>query len=145
MMLSPNFHLDEFTNSETAARRGIDNTPPPAVLAALRRTAARMELVRTILGGKPILITSGYRSPPLNRAVGGSKTSAHMRGEAADFICPGFGSPLAICRALAIQADLPYDQIIEEGTWVHIGFAATPRREVLTKRPGGGYAPGLRP
>ena len=144
MMLSPNFHLTEFTTSQTAARRGIDNTPSPAIIETLRATARKMELVRTILGGKPILITSGYRSPALNRAVRGSRTSAHMRGEAADFICPGFGSPLAICRALAIQKDLPFDQIIEEGTWVHIGFAKFPRRQVLTKAPDGGYSEGLR-
>lgn len=136
MMLSKHFHLDELTVSQTAARRGLDNTPPPAILAQLRETAQKMELVRTILGSKPIIVTSGYRSPAVNRAVKGSRTSAHMRGEAVDFICPGFGSPLAICRALSIQKDLPYDQIIEEGSWVHIGFAKFPRREVWTKRNG---------
>ncbi|MBC7169233.1 D-Ala-D-Ala carboxypeptidase family metallohydrolase, partial [Phenylobacterium sp.] len=86
-------------------------------------------------------------APALNAAIGGSTTSAHMRGDAADFICPKGGSPLAICRALAIQDDLPFDQLIEEGTWVHLGFAAEgrrPRRQVLTKRPGYGYQTGLR-
>ena len=136
MMLSKHFHLSEFTASQTAARKRIDNTPTPAIIAQLKATARSMELVRTILGGKPILISSGYRSPALNKAVGGSRTSAHVRGDAVDFICPGFGSPLAICRALSIQPDLPYDQIIEEGTWVHIGFAKSPRREVLTMRDG---------
>lgn len=147
MQLSPHFHLSEFTVSQEAARRGIDNTPPPAVIARLKLTAGHLELVRTILGGHPIILTSGFRSDELNTVIGGSPTSAHPRGDAGDFICPRFGSPLAICRALAIQDDLPFDQLIEEGTWVHLGFAAEgrrPRRQVLTKLPGGGYRTGLR-
>ena len=147
MQLSPHFHLSEFTVSQEAARRGIDNTPPPAVIERLRQTAGHLELVRTILGGHPIILTSGFRCDELNAVIGGSPTSAHPRGDAADFICPRFGSPLAICRALAIQDDLPFDQLIEEGTWVHLGFAAEgrrPRRQVLTKRPGSGYQTGLR-
>lgn len=146
MWLSPHFHLDEFTVSQEAARRGIDNTPTDEVIPRLELLARHLELVRTILGGHPIILTSGYRCDELNTAIGGSRTSAHLRGDAADFICPRFGTPLAICRALAIQEDLPFDQLIEEGGWVHLGFAregARPRRQVLTKRPGKGYQAGL--
>ena len=145
MKLSEHFHLDEFVTSQTAARHGIDNRPPPAVLTRLRILAAHLERARVILGGKPLLISSGYRSPPLNARIGGSKTSAHLRGDAADFICPGYGGPLAVCRAIA-ESDLAFDQLIEEGTWVHLGFAAEgrkARRQVMTKRPGGGYVTGL--
>jgi len=142
MMLSKHFHLSEFTTSQTAARRRIDNTPSRAITGNLERTAAVLEQVRTLLGGKPILISSGYRSPALNRAIGGSRTSAHMRGEAGDFTCPGFGTPLEICRALA-RSDIRFDQLIEEGTWVHLGIGGHWRREVLTWD-GEKYKKGLR-
>lgn len=140
--LSEHFSLAELTASQTAARRGIDNTPTPEVMARLRNTAAQMERVRTLLGGKVITVSSGYRSPKLNAAVGGAKTSAHLTGDAVDFNCFSFDSPLAVCRVLA-NSDLKFDQIIEEGTWVHISFDPRMRRQVLTKT-AGGYAAGLR-
>jgi hypothetical protein len=140
MKLSPHFHLDEFTDSQTAQRRGLDNTPPPEVVERLKVTAEGLERVRALLG-KPILISSGYRSPAVNRAVGGASKSAHVLGYAADFISPGYGKPLAICRAI-VGSDIDFDQIIEEGTWVHISFDPRMRREVLTKTKGG-YKAGL--
>ncbi|MDP1873625.1 D-Ala-D-Ala carboxypeptidase family metallohydrolase [Phenylobacterium sp.] len=141
MKLSANFHLDEFVTSQTAARRGIDNTPPAPVLIRLKNTAKGLEKVRAVLG-KPILISSGYRSPALNKAVGGSATSDHMNGDAADFISPGFGTPIAICRAI-VAAGIKFDQLIEEGTWVHISFGPRMRGQILTMR-NGKYTAGLR-
>ncbi|MFN3522239.1 MAG: D-Ala-D-Ala carboxypeptidase family metallohydrolase [Phenylobacterium sp.] len=141
--LSPHFSLEELTASQTAARKGIDNTPPPAVIEALRKTAAQLEAVRELLGGRVITVSSGYRSPRLNRAVGGTRASAHLKGRAVDFNCYGFGSPLAVCRAIA-SSEIPFDQLIEEGTWVHLSFDERLRRQVRTKAPGGGYRPGLR-
>lgn len=141
MKLSANFHLDEFVTSQTAARRGIDNTPSPEVIKRLRNTAKGLERVRAVLG-KPILISSGYRSPALNKAVGGSATSDHMNGDAADFISPGFGAPIAICRAI-VAAGIKFDQLIEEGTWVHISFGPRMRGQILTMR-NGKYTAGLR-
>ena len=141
MKLSPNFHLDEFVTSQTAARRGIDNRPTPEVIKRLRNTAKNLEKVRAVLG-KPILISSGYRSPALNKAVGGSATSDHMTGDAADFISPGFGSPIAVCRAI-VAAGIKFDQLIEEGTWIHISFGPRMRGQILTMR-NGKYMAGLR-
>ncbi|WP_300573628.1 D-Ala-D-Ala carboxypeptidase family metallohydrolase [Phenylobacterium sp.] len=141
MKLSANFHRDEFITSQTAARRGIDNTPPAPVLARLKNTAKGLEKVRAVIG-KPILISSGYRSPALNKAVGGSATSDHMNGDAADFISPGFGTPIAICRAI-VAAGIKFDQLIEEGTWVHISFGPRMRGQILTMR-NGKYTAGLR-
>ena len=142
MKLSPNFHLDEFVTSQTAARRGIDNRPTPEVIKRLRNTAKGLEKVRAVLG-KPILISSGYRSPALNKAVGGSATSDHMTGDAADFISPGFGSPIAVCRAI-VAAGIKFDQLIEEnGRWVHISFGPRMRGQILTMR-NGKYMAGLR-
>jgi hypothetical protein len=137
VMLSPHFALAEFVISQTAAREGIDNTPTVAVMNELRMTAELLERVRTILGGHPILISSGYRSPQLNRAVGGAADSAHVWGGAADFTVPGFGDPLDMIRAVEPHLGaLGVDQIIwEYRTWVHIGRAPTTRQarhEVLT-------------
>lgn len=137
--LTAHFALEELCATE---HREFDNTPPPEVVATLRNTAARMEQVRKLLGGRVISVSSGYRSRALNRAVGGAATSAHLTGHAVDFNCYGFGDPLAVCRALA-ESDLPFDQIIEEGTWVHVSFDPRLRRQVLTRRAGGGYGLGL--
>jgi uncharacterized protein YcbK (DUF882 family) len=133
--LTKHFTLEEFTDSQTAARQGLANLPSPQTTKNLERLAEVMEKVRTILGDKPILISSGYRSPRVNRAVGGSKTSAHMSGLAVDFSCPGFGSPLAICGKLEPHMqELGVDQLIHEfGTWVHLGLSGgAPRHQALT-------------
>ncbi|MFN8992924.1 MAG: D-Ala-D-Ala carboxypeptidase family metallohydrolase, partial [Pseudomonadota bacterium] len=98
MNLSPNFTLREFTDSATAVARGWENVPPPEVMPTLRATAAGLEAVRALLSwivghDVPVIVTSGYRSPRLNREVGGSATSQHMLGEAVDFRAPQFGTP----------------------------------------------------
>src|SRR5262245_5757914 len=131
MQLSPNFSLNALTYSETAEKSGIDNTPPPDVVANLKRLAAGLENVQALLGA-PLEISSGYRSAALNEAVGGSGTSQHMQGLAVDFACPTFGSPLEIARAIQ-QSDVEFDQcILEYGRWVHLSFGDAPRRRMLT-------------
>jgi zinc D-Ala-D-Ala carboxypeptidase len=137
--LTPHFSLEELCVTQ---QRRLDNRPPPDVVERLRRTAEQMEVVREILGGLPITVTSGYRSAAVNRAVGGVPRSAHLTGGAVDFNCHGFGDPLAVCRAL-VGSNLEFDQIIEEGRWVHLAFGAA-RRQVLTKW-GQGYRAGLPP
>lgn len=130
MMLSAHFSLDEFTNSQTAARQGIDNTPSPEVLRTLHKTATGMELVRQLLGA-PIIISSGYRSPALNKAVGGASSSQHMTGEAVDFTCPGYGTPAQIVADIR-ASKIPFDLVIEEfSRWVHISFSDRNRRQSL--------------
>ncbi|WP_372785013.1 D-Ala-D-Ala carboxypeptidase family metallohydrolase [Phenylobacterium sp.] len=136
--LTAHFALEELACTQ---HREFDNTPPPEVVATLRTTAARMEEVRRLLGGRVISVSSGYRCRALNRAVGGAATSAHLTGHAVDFNCYGFGDPLAICRTLS-EADIAFDQLIEEGTWAHISFDPRLRRQVLTRR-AGGYGLGL--
>lgn len=135
MMLSPHFALAEFCVSDTAARRGIDNTPPGHVIQALERTALGLEAVRVRLGTAPITITSGYRSLPLNRLIGSRDSSQHVMGEAADFICPRFGTPAEIVAAVR-DSGIPFDQLILEyarngGGWVHMSFTDRPRRMAL--------------
>lgn len=137
--LTAHFALEELS---CTLHREIDNRPPPKVVETLRGTAAQMEEVRRLLGDRPITVSSGYRCPQLNRLVGGARKSAHLTGHAVDFNCFGFGSPKAVCRAIA-DSRLPFDQLIEEGTWVHLSFDPRLRGQVLTKRPGGGYALGL--
>lgn len=138
MMLSPHFSLDELTNSDIAARRGIPNDPPSFALENLRRLAGGLEQVREVLGC-PVVITSGYRSQALNRAVGGSTMSAHCEGHAADFLAPLRGSPLEVARALR-DSGIAFDQLIAEGTWVHVSFDPKMRRQVLTAHFNGGPA-----
>jgi hypothetical protein len=137
MNLSTHFTLSELLVSGEAARRGIDNTPTPEALAALKRTALGLETVRMRLGGAPILISSGYRCLALNRAIGSKDTSQHLHGEAADFICPRFGSPAHIVATLK-DSEVPYDQLILEyansgtGGWVHVSFSQRNRRQAFS-------------
>ncbi len=144
MSLSDHFNLAELVLSQEATRRGIDNTPPPEVIERLRATCQQAEAVRALLG-VPMLVSSGYRCPALNDALGGVPTSAHVHGDAIDFIAPEFGDPLSICRAVQ-QAGIKLDQCIQEGTWVHISFAPTYRMEFLTAKfgsAGATYSNGL--
>jgi hypothetical protein len=119
--LSPHFMLEELIRSQVATRNGLDNTPDPAIVANLIRLATALETVRAVLGNRPIQIDSGYRSPIVNGLVGGVASSAHCDGRAADFICPDFGDPKAICQELVI-AGVAFDQLIFEGSWVHFGI-----------------------
>ena len=137
--LTAHFALEELACTQ---HREFDNTPPPDVVETLRATAASMEGIRSLLGNRVISVSSGYRCRALNRAVGGARTSAHLTGHAVDFNCYGFGEPLAVCRAVA-GSNLAFDQLIEEGRWVHVSFDPRLRRQVLTRRDGGDYGLGL--
>ncbi|MCX7891024.1 MAG: D-Ala-D-Ala carboxypeptidase family metallohydrolase [Burkholderiales bacterium] len=141
--LSRWYSLARLVASETAAARGIDNTPPPEVVANLRRLARGLDRVRRLLG-HPLEISSGYRSPALNAAVGGASGSQHTQGLAVDFCCPGFGAPLAVADAVA-RSDIDYDTVLlEYGRWVHLSFAPAPRRRLLTiYDDGAGYREGI--
>ena len=137
MMLSEHFNLNEFTASETATRKGIDNTPPAVVTERLRMLAATLEQVRSLLGNNSIRISSGYRCLALNRAIGSGDLSAHVLGYAVDFTCPKFGTPKEVANKIA-ESPIKFDQIIYEGTWVHLSIDPRNRREVLTAHFGKG-------
>ena len=131
MQLSPHFSLAQLTYSETAEKEGIDNSPPPEIVENLKRLASELEQVQSLLGA-PLDISSAYRCAALNEAVGGSETSQHMLGLAADLACPGFGAPLDVARAIHLS-DIDFDQcILEYGRWVHLSFNDAPRGRVLT-------------
>lgn len=130
--LSEHFSLEEMSASEVAARKNLDNTPTGQILEHLKHTASQMELVRAALGNRSIHVNSAYRSIPVNAAVGGVSTSAHCLGHAVDFICPSFGTPYDVSKALA-HAGVHFDQIIHEyGTWTHISFDPRLRGQLLT-------------
>lgn len=133
--LSPNFYLDEFVRSETAVRHGIDmSVPVGGIVYSNLRRLCRMVLqpVRAHFG--PVHITSGYRPDPLNKLIGGSPTSEHRSGRAADFIVPG-ATPLEVARWIRDHLTT-YEQLIHEfGEWVHVSTppgAATAGQETLT-------------
>lgn len=138
MNLTDHFTLEELTHSEAATRKAINNKPPSDVLPKLITLAQGLEKVRSLLG-VPVIISSGYRSPAVNQAVGGSRTSAHCEGRAADFIAPKFGDPKEVAKAIR-DSDIQFDQIIHEGGWVHIAFGGQERRQVLTAHFNGGPA-----
>lgn len=136
MNLSENFTLAELTSSDYAERHGINNVPTdPEVLENLHILANGLERVRAALDGRAIFVNSGYRSPKLNTAIGGSKNSAHMKGLAADIRVAGL-TPREACVILSSKMeDLAIHQLIFEGTWSHVAFAdvdESPRHEVLT-------------
>jgi zinc D-Ala-D-Ala carboxypeptidase len=147
--LSSRFTLKKLIVSETAAHRGLDNRPPVRVVRKLRRLAAGLERVRSITH-RDLEVTSAYRGAQLNAIVGGSRTSHHMLGLAADFTCPRFGSPFRVCKAIVRRA-VRFDQLIyehgdaEDGGWVHLSFGPKMRRRVLTLcKARGRYQRGLR-
>jgi putative chitinase len=130
MGLTYHFTLEEMTHSQAAARLGLDNTPPPDVLVQLRKTALGLEMVRALVQC-PVVVSSGYRSPSVNQAVGGARSSQHMLGRAADITAPGFGRAVDLVRAI-VHSPIPFDQCIWEfGSWCHISFDDNPRRQAL--------------
>ena len=137
--MSEHFTTAELTFSQTAVRKGIDNTPTPEVLHNLGLLAALLEQVRALVG-KPVNVSSGYRCPLLNTIEGGAHDSAHMLGLAADINVNGL-SPKALALLIR-ESDIEYDQLIYEGTWVHVGLAhaGLPRRQELTAHFVGGRA-----
>ena len=121
MRLSKHFSLEELTQSDTAVRLGIDNTPSEEVIENLKFLAEKLEDVRALLR-TPMLVSSGFRSLLLNRHLGSKDTSSHVKGLAVDFISPSFGNPEAVVKAI-VDSDIQYDQIILEfNRWVHLSF-----------------------
>lgn len=134
------FTVNELTRSATARRLGIDNTPSPEIRRNLEKLITDcLDPVRRAYG-KPVLVTSGYRCPALNAAVGGSKTSQHLAGRAVDLV-PAYGGSLEGIFRAAIRVG-NFDQLIIEQAgakrWVHIGTSDTPRRQILAYK-GGRY------
>lgn len=144
MNLSPNFTFSELTHTD---HRQFDNTPTNAekcvingqevlvdAVANLTRLAKFLEAVREVLGHKPIMVNSAFRSENVNRAVGSKPTSDHRRGCAADIRVPGM-TPDEVVKAI-IASDLPYQQVIREfDRWTHISITTnvgdTPKRQAL--------------
>ena len=120
--MTPHFTLDEFTRSDTATRLGIGNALPEHLRDEARQTLEMAERIRAHLGGRPLFITSGYRSPELNRILNSRPTSDHLQAKAIDFIVPAFGSPIEVCFALqGVLDSLGIGQLIHEfGRWVHV-------------------------
>src|SRR6056300_1118768 len=151
MRLSKNFTLQEYTKSQTATRRGLDNTPGEEHLAKAKSLFEKVvQPVRDKFG--VTTINSGYRGPALNEAVGGSSRSQHCKGEAVDIECPGISNYTV---AKFIEDTLDYDQLILEfytpgipdSGWVHVSYIGEGnRKQSLTAMKENGktvYKPGL--
>ena len=135
MKLTENLTLLEATKSNTAIRLGIDNTPPPAIVERMVETAEKIfQPLRDALG--PIRVSSFYRSPDLNRAIGGSKTSQHCKGEAIDMQGILASNKILFNSACDLE---DYDQIIwefgtlEEPDWVHVSYSKTHNRKQILR------------
>ena len=152
MHLTENFSLAEMIKSETALRHGLDNTPPPEVIENLRQLCEHvLQPLRTAYG-RGIKVNSGYRSPDVNAAVGGSRTSDHCRGQAADIEIPGIPN---YDLAKYIETYFYFTQLILEfytpgipdSGWVHVSYnPADLKRQSLTAMRENGrivYKPGL--
>lgn len=130
MQLSKNFTLAELVYSDTAKTRGIDNTLPPYLMRNIKALAERLQLIRDALG-VPITISSGYRCPELNKAVGGSQSSQHQLGLAADIHAKGYTAQ-EIFDFIA-GSNFGFDQLILERVggkeWVHISVQPRERND----------------
>lgn len=133
MKLGKYFTLEEMTHSQTAARMGIDNTPSPAQIDSLVLLVAKILDPLRQASGRPITVSSGFRSYELNKAVGGAINSQHTMGQAADITLADsdISQTIDLIRALA----LPFDQLIDEfGRWVHVSYGPKNRGQVLKAR-----------
>lgn len=129
MQLTEHFSLEELTHSDIAEKNNIPNTPDALQTSHLKELAIALEQVRTILGNNPINIDVGFRSPELNKIVGGVSNSDHMLGYAADIKCAL--SPHDICSLIS-NSDLKFDQVINEfDTWTHISINPRLRMQFL--------------
>jgi hypothetical protein len=131
MNLTEHFTLEELTHTD---HREFDNTPNENELANLRRLAAFLENIKTVLGGKPIMVNSAFRSKQVNDAVGSKDTSQHRVGCAADIRVPGM-TPDEVVKTM-MAAGLAYDQLIREfDRWTHVSVPnaadVAPRKQVL--------------
>ena len=131
MNLTEHFSLEELTHTD---HRQFDNTPNDAEIANLQRLAEFLEQVKTVLGDKPVMINSAFRSKQVNDSVGSKDSSQHRVGCAADIRVPGM-TPNQVIQAI-MQSDIQYDQIIREfDSWTHISIPNnpndTPRKQAL--------------
>lgn len=132
MNLSAHFTLEEMTRSEYALRRGWPNDPEQAQIDNLKRVCALLEQVRNLVG-KPIIVNSGYRSPNVNSAIGGSKNSQHCLGCAADIRAVGL-TPDDLMLHI-VGSEIKYDQLIREfNSWVHISVPNNPDNKPRMQR-----------
>jgi len=117
--LSSHLSMAEFIQT---SHRGIDNTLPSELLSAAMNTAQMLERIRSSLGNKAVLVSSGYRCLKLNRAVGSGDSSDHLKAMALDFIVPSFGTPYEVAKHIAQHIEeLQVGQLIHEfGRWVHV-------------------------
>lgn len=147
--LSEHFTPQDAIDSQTAARHNLSNEPMEQLTwDTISAVAVRMEKLRILLGNNPINVSSWYRSPAVNKAAGSTSAhSQHIYGEAVDFTCHKFGTPVQVVKFIAENKELVgFDQLILEHDWIHISFAILsrkPRRQVISLLANKSYAQGI--
>ncbi len=132
--ITTHFFWNELLASVEADKNNIINAPiTEAQTENIITTANYLETIRELLGNNPVIVSSCFRSPKVNKLVGGSLTSAHLDGLAVDFVCNGSGDPAKIVSILRKHVNvLKFDQLINEyDRWVHIGWGPKNREEVI--------------
>ena len=132
MKISENFSLSEFTNSDTANKHGVDNTPNDEQIENIKQLVINILQPVRDLHGKPITINSGFRCERLNFLVGSKNTSQHLKGEAAD-ITAGSKAENKKLFDLIAKSGLKYDQLIDENKyqWIHISHRKNNNRQQI--------------
>lgn len=145
--LSKHFTLEELVRSRKAQARGIKNEPPAEAVEGLKLLVQHILEPLRLAWGQPIFVTSGYRSPALNRAVGGARNSQHRLGQAADIVADITLLNYDLGR-LIIQLSLPFDQLIFEDCyveyvagrpqhrcrWIHVSYGPRNRRQIIYEK-----------
>jgi len=131
--ITEHFSMEEFVASDTAKAKGISNTPNADQEKSIRDLCEYILEPLRVMYGKPIKISSGFRNQVLNYAIGGSGTSQHCKGEAADLVVRR--EDLGTIFGIIIENKLPFDQLIWENTWVHVSFSRRMRGQILWYHP----------
>ena len=142
MKLTPHFSLSELTKSQTALRMGLDNTPNSDQMESLLALCENVLLPVRVHWDKPVVVNSGFRALPVNRAIGSKDSSQHAKGEAADIEIPGVDN---LVLYYWIAEELDFDQLILEfyngepsSGWVHVSYVGDDNRNQTLRIDKGG-------
>lgn len=130
--MTRNFTMEELLRSSFALKKKLSNTPNDKQLQNMRVSVLALEYLRAYFGNVPIVVTSGFRSPELNKAIGGSPTSSHIDGQAYDIVIMNNLSMKENALSI-IRSDINFDQIIVYKSFIHLGLGPKKRRQLISR------------